>query len=288
MSLILGFLVVFGSVFGGFVLGNGHLLSLWQPTEIIIITGAAAGGFIVAQPFSLVKESVQKAIKLLSPSPYDKQFFMDLLAMFFNLGTKIRGTGLLSVEEDIEKPAESPLFRPFPKIIAHARLMAFIKDNMRIVISGSLSHFDMENILEGELEVIEEELEKPSTAINTVADGFPGFGIVAAVLGIVHTMSAVGGDPGELGKKVAGALVGTFLGVLLSYGVVGPIGTSIGVRAHKEAKIFHCAKTMILAFMAGTAPKLAIEYARKSLYSDLRPASAELEEYIKNTRPPKK
>jgi chemotaxis protein MotA len=282
MSLIIGLLVVFGSVFGGFVLGHGHLLSLWQPTEILVIGGAAVGAFIVAQPFKMIKECLLGFLKLFGVNPYTKKFYLDLLTLFFNLGTKIRSTGLLSVEEDIENPKDSPLFNRYPKILNNKRLMTFIRDNIRIVISGNLSNYELESLLDSEIELLQEEMEKPSAAIGNMSDGFPGFGIVAAVLGIVHTMQAIGGDAGELGKKVAGALVGTFLGVLLAYGVVGPIGTSIGNNAHKEIKIYHCVKILILAFMAGTAPKMAVEYARKSLYSDVRPDFSELEEYLKS------
>jgi chemotaxis protein MotA len=162
--------------------------------------------------------------------------------------------------------------------------MTFIKDNMRIIISGNLSHFELEGMLDNEIELLQEELEKPSVAIANMADGFPGFGIVAAVLGIVHTMQSIGGDPADLGKKVAAALVGTFLGVLLSYGVVGPIGTAIGNRVHKEMKVYQCVKILLLAFVAGTAPKMAIEYARKSLLSEVRPEFTELEQHLSTPR----
>lgn len=282
MSLIIGMLVVFGSVFGGFVLGHGHLLALWQPVEVLVIVGSAVGAFIVAQPIKIIKESLREFVKLFSTNHYTKQFYLDLLTLFFNLGTKVRSTGLLSIEEDIENPKDSPLFNPYTAIMNNTRLITFIKDNMRIVISGNLSHYELEDLLDSEIELLQEELEKPSAAIGNMADGFPGFGIVAAVLGIVHTMQAIGGEASELGKKVAGALVGTFLGVLLAYGIVGPIGVSIGNKAHKEIKIYHCVKILIIAFLAGTAPKLAVEYARKSLASDVRPEFAELEEYLKN------
>lgn len=281
MSLIIGMLIVFGSVFGGFMLGSGHLMSLWQPTELIVIGGAALGAFIVAQPVKIIKECINGFTKLFGTSPYTKQFYLDLLTLFFSLGTKIRSTGLLSIEEDIENPKDSPLFSQYPKITRNKRLMTFIRDNMRIVISGNLSNYELENLLDNEIELLQEELEKPSAAVTNMADGFPGFGIVAAVLGIVHTMQAIGGEASDLGKKVAGALVGTFLGVLLAYGVVGPIGIAIGNQAHKEIKIYYCVKTLILAFMAGTAPKMAVEYARKTLYSDVRPDFLELEEYLK-------
>lgn len=284
MSFIIGMIIVCGSVFGGFVLGHGHLLALWQPNELIIIGGAAAGAFVVAQPVKIIKSSLLGFLRLFTKSPYDKQFYLDLLTLFFNLGTKIRSAGLLSIEEDIENPQDSPLFNKYPQVINNTRFMTFIKDNMRIVISGNLTHYELENLLDGEIELLAEELEKPSAAIGNMADGFPGFGIVAAVLGIVHTMQAIGGETSELGKKVAGALVGTFLGVLLAYGIVGPIGVAIGNQAHKEIKIYHCVKILILAFVSGTAPKLAIEYARKSLYSEVRPDFLELEEYVKTPR----
>ncbi len=281
MSFFIGIAVVLFSVFGGFVLAKGHLLALWQPTEVLIIIGSAVGAFIIANPVKIIKESLEGFFKLLTAKKYKKSFFLDLLTLFFSLGTKIRGTGLLSIEEDIENPKDSPLFSQYPNILKNERLMTFIRDNMRIVISGNLSNYELENLLDNEIELIQEELEKPSVSIGMMADGFPGFGIVAAVLGIVHTMQSLGGDSSELGKKVAGALVGTFLGVLLAYGVVGPIGQAIGGQVHKEMKIYQCVKTLMLAFMAGTAPKMAVEYARKVLYSDVRPDFLELEEFLK-------
>ena len=285
MSLIIGFAIVMLSVIGGFLLSRGHLLALWQPCELLIIGGSACGAFVIANPSRLIKEACQGFVKLFSTNKHNKAFYLDLLALFFSLGNKIRSTGLLSVEEDIENPADSALFTQYPHILHNQRLMTFISDNMRIVISGNLSNYELENLLDNEIELIEEEFSAPGLAIATMADGFPGFGIVAAVLGIVHTMQAIGGEPAELGHKVAAALVGTFLGVLLAYGVVGPIGTAISHHAHDELRIYHCVKALLIAFMAGTAPKMAVEYARKTLPFEVKPGFAELEEFIKG--PPK-
>ena len=282
MSFLIGMSIVLLSVFGGFVLAKGHLLALWQPVELIIIGGAALGAFIISNSFKIIKESLHGFLQLLISKKQTKAFFLDVLTLFFNLGTKIRSTGLLSIEEDIENPKDSQLFSKYPNVLNNTRLMTFISDNMRIVISGNLSNYELENLLDNEIELIQEELEKPSMAVVTMSEAFPGFGIVAAVLGIVHTMQSLGGDSGELGKKVAGALVGTFLGVLLAYGVVGPIGQAMGNQAHKEIKIYQCVKVLLLAFMAGTAPKIAVEYARKTLTSEVKPSFLELEEYLKS------
>ncbi len=282
MLLIFGILVVFSCVFGGFLLGQGQLLALWQPNELIIIGGAACGSFIISNPFRVIIDTIREFFKLLFYRKYKKIFYLNLFLLLYGLGTKIRRSGLLSIEEDIEAPETSVVFGKHPVILADKRLMDFICDNMRVVISGNLSGNELENLLDNSIELLEEELEKPASAIGIVADAFPGFGIVAAVLGIVITMQSLGGDPSLLGIKVAAALVGTFLGVLLSYGLVGPIGLAIGNQARKELKVYYCIKIILLALVGGTAPKMAIEYARRTLYSDVRPSFLELEEYIRS------
>ena len=282
MLLILGILIVFSCVVGGFLLEEGQLLALWQPNELLIIGGAAFGSFIISNPIRVIKDTVRELFKLLFGRKYNKIFFLDLFSLLFALGTKIRRNGWLSIEEDIEEPLSSPLFGSHPNVIANRQLMDFITDNMRVICSGHLINHELENLLDNEIELLEEELEKPAVAIGVVADAFPGFGIIAAVLGIVITMQSLGGEPDALGLKVAAALVGTFLGVLLSYGFVGPIGMAVGNQAQKEIKVYHCVKIFLLAFIAGTAPKMAVEYARRSLYSEIRPRFLELEEHIKS------
>ncbi|MFM8453530.1 MAG: flagellar motor stator protein MotA [Gammaproteobacteria bacterium] len=276
MTFLLGMLIVMGCVFGGFVLSKGQLLALWHPTEVLIIGGAAFGAMVISNsPKDLI--AIFKFLpNLLTGGKYNKKLHMELLGLLFEIATKIRKSGLMSLEADIDSPENSELFKNFPNILHHHHAMEFITDNLRLIISGNLSPHDFEAILDHELATHEEEAEKVSGALTKVSDGLPGFGIVAAVLGIVITMSFIGGDPKVLGEKIATALVGTFLGILFAYGFVGPMANAVNLQEKKEIKFFDCIKVFLLSVLAGTPPQLNVEYARRCLYSDVKPSFSEL------------
>lgn len=281
MNLIAGIIIVTGCVLGGYVLSHGHLLALWQPYELIIIGGAALGSFIIGNPKKVLMASLKGVPALLKPSPYNKAMHLDALALLYKLFQKIRKDGLVSIENDIESPQESPIFSQFEKVQKDHAAIEFIVDNLRLMLTGSLDAFQLDNLMTLELETHHEEAEQPAHAITTVADSLPGFGIVAAVLGIVITMESLGGDTNTIGHHVAAALVGTFLGVLLAYGFVAPMATAMEGRAHDQAKFLGCIKTTILATVQGYSPQIAVEFGRKVIAHSSRPSFEELEEHVK-------
>ena len=281
MNLILGMLIVFGSVLGGYVLSHGKLLALWQPYELLILCGAALGSFVIANPMSVIKKVFKALPLLLTGSPYNKALHMDLFALLFDIATKIRKTGLMSLEADIDAPDTSEVFKKYPKILKDHHVMDFLTDNLRVIVAGSMAPHDFEALLDHELGTHEEEAEKASEALTRVSDALPGFGIVAAVMGIVITMSLIGGDPKLLGEHVGAALVGTFLGILLAYGFVGPMSTALQELAKVECKFFDCIKVFLVSITTGTPPSLSVEYARRLLYANVKPSFQELEEHVK-------
>lgn len=281
---IIGVVIVFASILGGFLMEGGHPLALVQPAELVIIAGSMAGAFILANPMPVVKIAVGSLPRILKPSPYDKARYMELLALLYSLFNKIRKDGLIALEADVEEPDKSPLFANYPAILADHHAMDFICDYFRLMVGGSMNAFEIENLMDVELESHHQEMHKPVDAIQRAADALPAFGIVAAVLGVVLTMGAVGGPPAEIGHKVGAALVGTMLGIILSYGLVGPIGTALGHLANDEATFFTCIKTCIIAYLNGYAPQVAVEFGRKALLSDVRPGFLELEQHVKQKR----
>jgi chemotaxis protein MotA len=284
MNLILGAVIVLACILGGYIMEHGHLEALIQPIELMIIGGAALGAFIIANPMGVVKKSFASIPKILKGSKYNKAIYMDLLALMFGLFSKIRKDGLIALEADIEDPEKSPLFSQYPSIVSDHHVLDFICDYFRLMVGGSMNAFEIENLMDLELETHHNEGHAPIAAIQGASDALPAFGIVAAVLGVVITMGAIGGPPAELGHKVGGALVGTMLGILLSYGFVGPMATSLGHQAEDEAKFYTCIKTCILAYLNGYAPQVAVEFGRKVLTSDIRPSFLELEEHVKQKK----
>lgn len=281
MKLIFGLSLVLGSVAGGFVLAHGKLMSLWQPFELIIIGGAAFGAFVISNPSKVVVAALKGIPGLLKSSKYKRVHYMDLLALLYGLFAKARKEGLMAVEADIEDPESSPIFQNHPHVMQNNHLVEFICDYMRLVVSGGTGPFELDNLMTLELETHHEEAHAPSHALNNVADALPGFGIVAAVLGIVITMGMLGGSPEELGQHVAAALVGTFIGILMAYGVVGPMSTALAHKAAEEGKMLECAKAAILANLQGYTPQVSVEFGRKTMLSHLRPTFSELEEHVR-------
>mgnify|MGYP000456993382 CR=1 FL=1 len=282
MLFILGIIVVFGSVGWGFVLSHGQLAALWQPFEVLIIMGAAIGAYLIANPFQLVIESLKLMPQVIFGSKVDKTMSLDLLGLIYDILNKSRREGIMAIESDVENPQASAVFARYPAILKNEPLALFIADYFRIISSGNLASHELEALMDQEIEGRLHELEQPGTALNKVADALPGFGIVAAVLGIVITMASIGGDPAVIGKHVAAALVGTFMGILFAYGLVGPISTRMKHLAEEEIKLYEAAKASIIASMNGLAPQLAIEFGRKSLFTHERPSFDELDKRVRS------
>jgi chemotaxis protein MotA len=284
MLVVIGLLIIIFSVFGGFAAGGGHLYALFQPTEFVIIGGAALGSFIISNNMKVIKASFKGALSTLRAYPYSNKYNVELLSLFFELSNKIRKDGPLSIESDVENYTESPLFNKYPLIIKDKKVMEFLTDNLRLIITGRVDVTHLELVMDIDIETYENEFELPITAINKVADSMPAFGIVAAVMGVVHTMESIGVPPEELGALVAKALVGTFLGVLIGYGFIGPFASSLDHRRLGAIKILHSIKVALLASAHNFAPTIGVEMARKVLYSDARPNSKELEDILKEIK----
>jgi chemotaxis protein MotA len=281
LLVIIGYVAVVLSVFGGFALGGGHLAALLQPLELLMIGGAAGGAFFVGNSGKAIKATLRALPSLLKGSKYTKSLYMELMSMLFEILSKVRKEGLMSIEGDIEAPEESPIFSKYPAILADHHIVEFITDYLRLMVSGNMDAFQIENLMDNEIETHHAEGEIPAHCIAKLGDGMPAFGIVAAVMGVVHTMESVGLPPQELGILIAHALVGTFLGILLAYGFVGPLSSLLEQKLHESSKMFQCVKVTLLASLNGYAPALAVEFGRKVLFSTERPTFGELEEHIK-------
>lgn len=284
MLVILGYVVVIGSVFGGFVMSGGHLSALMQPIELLMIGGAAAGAFLVGNNSKAIKATLKSLPTLLKGSAYTKALYMELMSLLYEILTKSRKEGLMSLENDIEEPGSSPIFSKYPGVLADHHLIEFLTDYLRMMVSGNMDALQIENLMDNEIETHHIEGEIPVHSIAKLGDGMPAFGIVAAVMGVVHTMESVGIPPSELGMLIAHALVGTFLGILLSYGFVTPLSSLLEQKLHESSKIYQCIKVTLLASLNGYAPALAIEFGRKVLFSTERPSFLELETHVKQTK----
>lgn len=284
LLVIVGYVLVLGCVFGGFVISGGHLHSLWQPVELLMIGGAAAGAFFVGNNGKSIKATLKALPTLLQGSRYTKDLYMEMMSLLFDVLSKVRKEGLMSIEGDIESPADSPVFSKYPGILADHHIVEFMTDYLRLMVSGNMDAFQIENLMDNEIETHHHEGEVPVHCIAKLGDGLPAFGIVAAVMGVVHTMASVGIPPAELGILIANALVGTFLGILLAYGFVGPLSSLLEQKLGESSKMYQCVKVTLLASLNGYAPALAVEFGRKVLYSTERPTFSELEEHIKKAK----
>lgn len=282
MFPIIGTIIVLGCVSAGFLWAGGNLLLLWHPSEIVIICGAALGAFIISNPPKVSKASFTGALGLVKGPKYRREDYVDLLKLLYDVLVKSRKEGLIAIEADVDEPEKSPLFSKYPRILADHHMMEFITDCLRLVVGGNLDPHELESLLEYELETHHKEAHEPAHAVQKVADALPGFGIVAAVLGIVNTMAAIeGADTATIGHKVGAALVGTFLGILVAYGIVGPISSAMEHRAGEEGKAFEVVKMALVASVRGYPPGVAIEFARKLLFSEVRPTFSDLENHLK-------
>ena len=282
MLKIVGYIIVLSSVLGGFILSGGVIAALWHPFEIVIIGGAAFGAFLVANNAALVKKIFGKIPQILFAHRFSKPFYLDVLGLLYEILNKSRREGMMAIEADIEEPNESPIFSKYPAILKDAGMTAFICDYLRIMSTGTMAPHELESLFDVEISTLTEELGEPSHALNRVADGLPGFGIVAAVLGIVITMSILAdADNAMIGEKVGTALVGTFLGILAAYGFVGPFAAAMQHDATSEANTYEAIKMCLVASAQGLPPALAVEFGRKALLSDHRPSFSELEASVK-------
>jgi chemotaxis protein MotA len=284
MFVIIGYIVVCSTIFGGYALAGGHLGGLWQPLEVLMIFGGAMGAFIVGNDVKALKATLKSLPTLFKGSKFNKALYLDLLSLLYEILTKIRKDGMMSIENDIENPESSPLFSKYPKILKDHHVLDFICDYLRLMVSGNMDAFQVENLMDNELETHHMEGHVPAHCIAKLGDGLPAFGIVAAVMGVVHTMENVALPPAELGILIAHALVGTFLGILLAYGFVGPLSGLLEQKLEESSKILQTVKVTLLASLNGYAPAIAVEFGRKVLYSTERPGFSELEEHVKQAK----
>ncbi|SEF62192.1 chemotaxis protein MotA [Bryocella elongata] len=282
MFSIIGTILVFGAVIGGFLLEHGKLPVLIQPNELIIIGGAAIGTLVTANPMHILKSLVGAVIGVLKGSPYSKQRYTETLKMLFDLLTKARKEGAIAIEADVEEPDKSQTFSKYPAFLKDHHVRDFVCDTLRMAITGGVSAFDVDQMMEVDMDTHHHEASQPSVALQTVGDALPGLGIVAAVLGIVITMGALGGPPEEIGKKVAAALVGTFLGILLCYGVLAPLASIMGKNVDDEHSYYHVLRVVMLAFIKGTSPIMAVEIGRRAIPGHSRPNFKEVEAACRN------
>ncbi len=284
MFVIIGWVVVLAAVIGSFVFEGGHVLALLQPFELMCIFGAAIGAFVVSNPPKVIKAVLKALPSCFGSTTYGKDKYLQLIALLYELLQKARFEGFLALETDINDPAASPIFAKYPPVKDDSHLSEFIVDYLRMMISGNMNVLEIQELMDAELETHHAEREVPATAIQRMADALPAYGIVAAVMGVVHTMGSVGQPPKVLGEMVAAALVGTFLGILLGYGFVGPLASVLEANAIENGKPYECVKTVLIASMSGYSPTIAVEFGRKVLFTVDRPSFAELEEAVKQTK----
>ncbi|HEY7096410.1 MAG TPA: flagellar motor stator protein MotA [Terriglobales bacterium] len=277
MFAIIGIIVVFGAVAGGYLMEHGNLRVLLQPAELVIIGGAAAGTVLVANPLHILKQIVGGILGAFKGSKFTKQRYLETLKTIYELLNKARREGLMTLENDVEEPDKSPILSKNAHIVGDHHVRDFLCDTLRMAISGTEA-FELDQLLECDMEVHHHESTLPVAALTTMADSLPGLGIVAAVLGVVITMGALGGPPEEIGHKVAAALVGTFLGILLCYGLVGPIAANMAKIAEEEREYLNVLRVLIISFLKGTAPIMAVEVARRAIPGHVRPSFKELEQ----------
>ncbi len=282
MLFFIGLIIVFGSVLFGYVMSHGNLLALWQPFEILIICGAAFGAFLLGNPWHVVVHCFRMTPQIIMGSKVNKAMYMDVLGLIYDILNKARREGIMAIEADVESPASSALFSRYPAIQANEELAHFIADYFRIIAAGNLTSYELEALMDQEIDARLHELELPANAVSKVADALPGFGIVAAVLGIVITMGAIDGEIAEIGAHVAAALVGTFSGVFLAYGVVAPVSAVMRHLAEEEIKLYEASKSCIIASLNGLPPQLAVEFGRKSLFTHGRPSFTEVESKVRS------
>jgi chemotaxis protein MotA len=284
MFAILGILIVFGAIIAGYLMEHGQLMVLVQPAELIIIGGAAIGTIVTANPISTIQRLIKGLLGLLKGDSRNKGFYLENLKMLNQLFSYARKVGIPKLEADVDEPDKSAVFSKYPKFLKDHHAVAFICDTLRMFISGGVDPFELDQLMELDMEVHHKELNEPVAALSTTADALPGLGIVAAVLGVVITMGALGGPPEEMGKKVAAALVGTFLGILLCYGVFGPLAGRMTKSNQSEETYYHVMRAGLMAFIKGSAPIMAVEVARRAIPATVRPTFQEMEKMCRSAK----
>lgn len=280
MFLIIGYVIILASSVGTYAV-HGSLAALWMPLEYVAIVGLAVGGFVAGNDIKIIKATVGALPSIFKGSKFNKAAYVDLLAMLFEVLAKVRKEGLMSIENDVENPHESPIFGKYPSISNDHHVMEFVTDYLRMMVGGNLNALEIENLMDIEIETHHNEVEVPGHVMSKMADALPAFGIVVAVMGVVNVMGSVGEPPAVLGKMIGGALVGTFLGILISYGFIAPVAALLEQKAHEGSKIYQVIKVVLLASMSGYAPQVAVEFGRKVLFSGDRPTFIELEMELK-------
>ncbi len=283
MFLLIGYVVILAASVGTYAV-HGSLAALFVPMEYLAIVGLTIGGFVAGNGAKAIKATVAALPSVLKGSQLNKTLYMELLAMLYEILGKIRKEGLMSIEGDVENPDSSAIFSKYPTVTADHHVMDFITDYLRMMVGGNLNAFEIENLMDIEIETHHQEAHLPAHVMSKTADSVPAFGIVVAVMGVVNVMGSVGEPPAVLGKMIGGALVGTFLGILVSYGFVAPIAGQLEQKAEEGGKIYQCIKAVLLASMNGYAPQVAVEFGRKVLYSTDRPTFMELEEDLKGRK----
>lgn len=277
MLSVVGILLVFACIIAGFLMEKGNIGVLLQPAELIIIAGAAAGTMLAANPPYILKRIMGRLTGVLKGSRYPRQRYLDTLKMLFDILARSRREGTIAIESDVEEPEKSAIFSRYPEFLADTHARCFVCDTLRMAITGGVNSFDVDQMMELDMDVHHQSAHQSILALHTVADALPGLGIVAAVLGVVVTMGALGGPPEEIGRKVAAALVGTFLGILLCYGVVGPLAANMSKGVEEEHCYYHVLRVVLIAFIKGTSPMMAVEMGRRAIPEQCRPSFAELE-----------
>jgi chemotaxis protein MotA len=282
MFIIIGIVVVFGSIIAGYLMEHGNLKVLLQPAELIIIGGAAIGTLLIANPLHVVKKILGGILGALKGSHFNEKFYLETLKMCYELLNKARKDGLLAIESDIEEPTTSTVFTNYPNFLKDHHTRDFVCDTLRMAVTGGIDPFDLDQMMDLDMEVSHREENAPIAALSTVADALPGLGIVAAVLGVVVTMGALGGPPEEIGHKVAAALVGTFLGILLCYGLVGPLAANMLKVAEEEHAYVYVIRVVLISFIKGAAPIQALEFGRRAIPGNVRPNFNDMEKACKS------
>ncbi len=282
MFVIIGIVVVLGAVAAGYLMHHGNIMVLIQPNELIILGGAAIGSFLAANGMGNVKGTIKAVTGLLKPDPFTKPAYNDLLKMMYQLFNVARKEGLLGLEKHIEEPEKSEIIKNYTTFLANHHASAFLCDTMKVILTGAVGPHDLSEMMELDLEIAHQEAKIPAEALQTVGDAMPGFGIVAAVLGVIITMGEIGGEASSIGKSVAAALVGTFLGILLAYGVFGPIARAIELRLKSEEQYLNCIRYALFSFARGESPITCVEFARRNIEPGVRPGFAEMEKAVKD------
>jgi chemotaxis protein MotA len=282
MFAIIGIVIVFGAVVGGYLMEHGNLRVLLQPAELLIIGGAGMGTVLIANPLHILKAIAGGIGGVFGGSPFTKQRYVNTLKMMYDLLNKARKDGLMAVESDVEEPEKSPIFSTRPEFLKNHHIRDFVCDSLRMAVTG-VEAFDLDQVLDLDMEVHHHDAAQPTAALSNMADSLPGLGIVAAVLGVVITMGSLGGPPEEIGHKVAAALVGTFLGILLCYGLVGPIAANMAKIADEEHAFLYVLRVLMVSFLKGSAPIMAVEAARRAVPGHVRPSFKELEQACRNS-----